>query len=81
MNNDTAWFKLTAGKDGIVRVRDNFGGRTPVWSPAALEVKKVGDNFEIPLRRGGSIEATFATPAAVPPAPAGAAEPLIRQVP
>jgi alpha-L-fucosidase 2 len=80
-NNATTWFKLTAGKDGIVRVRDNFGDRAPVWSPATLEVKKSGDNFEIPLRRGGSIEATFPTPATVPPAPAGAAEPLVRQAP
>ena len=44
-NNATTWFRITAGKDGIVRIRDNFGGRAPKWSPAAVVVRKA-DNFE-----------------------------------
>lgn len=76
--NATTWFRITAGKDGTVRLRDNFGGRAPRWSPAGLGVRKSGDLFEIPLKRGETVEAALDAPTALPPAPAGAAEPLAR---
>jgi alpha-L-fucosidase 2 len=78
-NNATTWCRITAGKDGTVRIRDNFGGRAPKWSPAAVNVRKSGDNFEVHLKRGESLEATFTRPSTFPAAPAGAAEPLVRQ--
>ena len=28
-NNATVWLRVTAGHDGVVRIRDNFGGRAP----------------------------------------------------
>ena len=42
-NNATTWFRIVAGHDGVVRIRDNFGGRTPQWTGG--DVKKVGENF------------------------------------
>jgi len=74
-NNATTWFRVVAGRDGVVKIRDNFGGRVPTWSPA--EVKKTGDNFEVTLRRGESIEGTLPKPATAPPAPADLAEPVV----
>lgn len=77
--NATVWFRLTAGRDGIIRVRDNFGGRAPVWTPAAAVIGKTGDDFEIRLKRGESVEGSFARPADLPAAPADAAAPLVRR--
>ena len=31
-NNATTWFRIVAGRDGPLRIRDNFGGREPQWS-------------------------------------------------
>ncbi len=73
-NNATTWFKITAGKDGIIRLRDNFGGREPQWN--TKNVKKVGDNYEIVLKKGQAVEAQLAKPAEIPPAPANLAEPV-----
>jgi alpha-L-fucosidase 2 len=56
----TTWFRVVAGKDGVVRIRDNFGGQTPQWSLSG--VKKVGDNFTLTLKRGQAVEAVLAKP-------------------
>lgn len=74
-SNATAWLRVEAGKTGVIRIRDNFGGRVPIWSRSG--VKKVGDNFEVSLKKGRSIEASFVRPAIVPPAPGNVAEPLV----
>jgi alpha-L-fucosidase 2 len=74
-DNATTWFRVVAGRDGIVRIRDNFGGRQPKWS--RKDVHKVNDNFEFPMKKGQAIEATLARPAATPAAPANAAEPVV----
>ncbi len=66
-NNATTWFGVTAGKNGILRIRDNFNARQPTWSLSG--VRKNGNNFEIELKKGQSIEATFVKPVAVPAAP------------
>ena len=57
-NDATTWFRIVAGKDGVVRIRDNFGGRTPQWSLGGI--KKVGDNYTLTLKKGQAIEAAFA---------------------
>lgn len=74
-NNATTWFRVTAGSDGVLRVRDNFGGREPVWN--RNEVRRSGDNFVVALKRGQALEATFAIPAGIPPAPENAAQPVV----
>lgn len=56
-DNATVWFKITADADGLLRVRDNFGGRTPKWS--GPEMARVGMNFERPMRKGDVVEATL----------------------
>jgi alpha-L-fucosidase 2 len=70
-NNATTWVSISASRDGVVRIRDNFGGRTPQWNRG--EAKKVGENYESRLRSGETLTATLAKPAALPPAPANAA--------
>lgn len=76
-NNATTWFRIEAGSDGVVRVRDNFGGREPQWSRRG--VQRVGENFEIKLKRGQALEATLPRPAEIPTAPANAAQPVVIQ--
>jgi hypothetical protein len=76
-NNATTFFSLTAGRDGAVRIRDNFGSRTPKWSRAGVE--KSGKDYVVVLQRGETISATLPVPAAIPEAPEDAAQPF--QVP
>lgn len=74
-NNATTWFRVVAGRDGVVRIRDNFGGRTPRWDRRG--VTRDGDNFSATLKQGQALEARLEKPAAVPAAPANAAEPVV----
>ena len=74
-NNATVWLHVVAGHDGVVRIRDNFGGRAPKWNRSG--VRKIGQDFQIALTRGQTIEATFTRPAALPPKPADAYEPIV----
>lgn len=71
--NATIWFKIAADADGLLRLRDNFGGRAPKWS--GMEMTKVGVNYERPMRKGEVIEATLETPKELPPKPANSYEP------
>ena len=59
-DNVTTWFRIVAGRDGTVRIRDNFVKRDPKWNLDS--VKKVGDNFEVALKRGDIIETTLSKP-------------------
>ncbi len=70
-NNATTWLAISASRDGRLRLRDNFGGRTPQWNRG--DVAKVGRNFEVFLSSGQTLSASLAKPAAIPPAPRGAA--------
>lgn len=78
-NNATTWFRVVAGKDGVIRIRDNFGGRSVEWNKRSA--KKVGDNFEFALKKGDVIEAPIAKPASIPPEPANVAEPVVIKTP
>jgi len=69
-NNITTWFRITAGKDGPVRVRDGFGGREPDWT--GPDVTRAGGDFVAWLRKGEALEGRLAKPAQVPDAPAAA---------
>jgi len=73
-NNATTGFKIVAGRSGLIRIRDNFGGRVPQWNRS--RVNKVNGNFEIQCKAGSVIEATLRKPSEVPVAPANAATPL-----
>ena len=73
-NNATTWLRVVSGRDGPVHIRDNFGGREPRWSRGGVE--KVGDNFEVALKRGEIIEATLPKPKEIPFAPANVAPDL-----
>jgi alpha-L-fucosidase 2 len=73
-NNATTWLRIVAGRDGLIRLRDNFGGRVPRWSRPGIQ--KVNGNFEIACKAGATIEATLPAPQALPAAPANVASPV-----
>lgn len=73
-NNATTWLKIVAGKNGLVRVRDNFGGRAVKWS--AQGVRKAGQDFVAELRMGEALEATLERPDQPPAAPVNVAQPV-----
>lgn len=56
-NNMTSWFSIMAGKTGLVRIKDNFNGRTPEWN--VKNVKKTEDIFYVNVVRGQKLEARF----------------------
>jgi alpha-L-fucosidase 2 len=74
-HNATTWLSVTAGRDGVVRIRDNFGPRTATWSRSG--VQKSGANYVVTLRRGETLSVTLPIPAAIPEAPANLAEPFV----
>jgi alpha-L-fucosidase 2 len=76
-NNATTWLRVVAGRDGPVRIRDNFGGRAPKWNRDG--VTRGGENYVVPLKSGESLEATLEKPSLVPPAPHDAAAPVVIQ--
>ncbi len=53
----TTWFRIVAGRAGVVRIRDTFGAGKIQWSKAGA--RKLGDNFEVTLKRGETLEATI----------------------
>ena len=53
----TVWFSITAGKKGIVRIKDNFSGQEPKWSLAG--VTKHGELYEARLAKGATLNASF----------------------
>jgi alpha-L-fucosidase 2 len=73
-SNATTWFRIVATRDAVLRLRDNFDGRVPQWNRSG--VRKVGENFEIKLKAGQSLEAKLEVPGSVPAAPANLAEPV-----
>jgi alpha-L-fucosidase 2 len=76
-NNATTWFRVVSGKDGILRIRDNFGGRAPKW--ALAKARKTGDHFEIEMKKGETIEATLEKPAIIPSEPPDKARPVMAE--
>jgi len=68
-NNATTWLRIVAGAGGVVKIRDNFGGREPQWNRKG--VKKVEENFEARLRHGQVLEGTFPRPATILIEPGG----------
>jgi alpha-L-fucosidase 2 len=73
-NNATVWFRIVAGHNGLIRVRDNFGGRVPRWN--CKGVRQVNGNFEVEAKAGWSIEATLPGLDEVPAPPANLAAPV-----
>jgi len=50
----TVWFSIKATHDGLLRLRDNFGGRKPEFS--RKDVVKNGGNFEVMMKAGDVLE-------------------------
>lgn len=77
-NNATTWFRTVAGRDGVLRIRDNFGGREPKWNrPGVIKVK---ENYEVTLKKDEAIEATLPKVGQIPPAPANVAAPVVLKI-
>jgi len=74
-NNATTWFKITAGKDGPLRIRNIFGNRKIKWSCRGIQT--VGQDFVITAKKGDVIEATLKKPTTIPPKPALVDAPLL----
>ncbi|MCZ7641260.1 MAG: hypothetical protein M5U12_37535 [Verrucomicrobia bacterium] len=53
----TTWLRVVAGQDGLVRIRDNFGGRPPRWNRPDLQ--KFGRDYAVWLLKDQVLEATF----------------------
>lgn len=73
-NNATTWFKISAMRTGRLRLRDNFGGRTPKWNHAG--VKKTGDNFEVARKPARAWKRSWKNPNPFRPAPENLAAPV-----
>lgn len=74
-NHATTWFRITAGRDGPLRIRDTFGGRAPVWNrPGA---RRVGEDYVVDMKAGEIVEANLPRDPAPIPRPPGAAEPVV----
>lgn len=74
-NNATTSFRITAGRNGVLRLADNFGGRPITWKTGAME--KSGNFYQANVRKGEVIEGILEKPAAAPEAPENAAEPVV----
>jgi alpha-L-fucosidase 2 len=74
--NATVWFRITADADGLLRLRNNFGGRSLKWVGTAMDA--AGENFEKSMRQGDVVEATLETPKGLPPRPVNAYFPIAR---
>lgn len=56
-NSLTAGFSISAVNGGLVRIKDNFNGRTPKWN--IKNVNKTGDVYEAKLAKGQTLSASF----------------------
>jgi hypothetical protein len=74
-NNATTWFRITAGRDGALRIKDNFDGRSVSWKNGTPE--KQDGLYQIKLRKGETIEGSLEKPATILAPPADLAEPVI----
>jgi alpha-L-fucosidase 2 len=54
-NGATVWLRVAATRDGVVKIRDAFGGRQPVWNRPGVE--KIGQEWQCQLRTGEFLEA------------------------
>jgi len=52
-NGATTWLKVTASRDGLVKIRDNFSGRL-AWNRPA---EKAGNDWQFRLKAGEAVEA------------------------
>ncbi len=74
-NNATTQFKITAGRNCVLRIRNNFCGRKILWN--RKDIRAAGRDFTINVEKGDLVTATLERPAAIPPEPKEAREPLI----
>jgi alpha-L-fucosidase 2 len=78
-NNATVWFRIIADHDGTARIRDNFNGRSPTWS--LPNVTRVGDEFQLAMKKGQILEAALQKPAEIPAVPADVSQPFSVKTP
>jgi alpha-L-fucosidase 2 len=66
-NNATTWLRVVAGRDSVLRIRNNFGDRLLQWN--RQDVRQTRYGFEVSLQRGDVLEATVPKPEQIPPPP------------
>lgn len=57
----TTWLRVDAGRDGVVRIRNNFGDRPVTWDRP--DVRLEGDCYQVTLQQGESLVGTLPPPA------------------
>jgi alpha-L-fucosidase 2 len=77
-NNVTTWFRIVAGRDGPIRIQNNFGGSVPTFDREVIQVPGL---FVVNLTKGQSVEAKLPKPASIPTPPANAAVPVVTKRP
>ncbi len=65
-NNTTTRFEIRATVDGLLRLRDNFGGREPAFSH---QVTRDGRDFVLTMKAGETLVGTLNRPDALPSEP------------
>ena len=65
-NNATTSFKIKATANGVLRLRDNFGGKAPEFS---RRVKKAGNDFVLKMKAGQTLTGKIAKPENIPAQP------------
>jgi alpha-L-fucosidase 2 len=53
----TTWLRIVAGRSGVIRIRNNFGGRPATWDRPDVGLQ--GDCYEVSLQQGESLTATL----------------------
>ncbi|MBN2375166.1 MAG: glycoside hydrolase N-terminal domain-containing protein [Sedimentisphaerales bacterium] len=65
-NNATISFSIKATHDGVLRLRDNFGGVKPEFN---RKVKEEGRDFVVEMKAGQALTGKLARPGEIPPEP------------
>ena len=56
-NHKITWFSISAGKAGVLYIKDAFNGQKPKWSLS--KVQKTGTVYKVMLAKGQKLEAVF----------------------
>ena len=70
-NNATSSFSIKATRDGVLRLRDNFGGVKPEFN---RKVKEDGRDFVVHMKAGQALTGKLAKPGKIPPEPEASVE-------
>lgn len=59
-NGATTWFRIVAGRNDQLTIRNNFGARKIKWNRG--NIRQAGNDFVVALKKGESVEAVLEKP-------------------